>query len=390
MIEQPSRHLVTVSEPAERRRILYVANVAWFFASHRLPLALAARAAGYDVHVAAGSEGASAILESGLPFHPLNVVRGATPLRNDLELLQSLVRLYRGVAPDIVHHVGMKPVVFGSLAARRVGVPWVVNAVSGMGTLALARGARARVRRLIVRPLLRAGSNRPRCRVIFQNAVDQAEYVATGIVSPDRAVLIPGSGVDLDEFRASPQPDGLPVVLLPARVIYDKGVGEFVEAARLLRARGVLARFALAGRLDPDNATGVTRDVLDRWVAEGVVEWWGEAGDMPRAYRAAAVVCLPSYREGMPKALLEAAASGRAIVTTDTPGCRDCIEEGRTGLLVPARDAVALADALQVLLADNAKRIRYGAAGRALAERQFDVRFVIDRHLALYDSLVAP
>lgn len=378
-----------MSEPAERRRILYVANVAWFFASHRLPLALAARRAGYDVQVAAGPEGAAAILESGLPFHPLNVVRGAASLGSDLELSRSLVRLYRGVAPDIVHHVAMKPVVFGSLAARRVGVPWVVNAVSGMGTLALAIGARARVRRVIVRPLLRAGSNRPRCRVIFQNAVDQAEYVAAGIVSPDRAVLIPGSGVDLDEFRASPQPDGMPLVLLPARVIYDKGVGEFVEAARLLRARGVPARFALAGRLDPHNATAVAVETLDRWVAEGAVEWWGEVGDMPRAYAAAAVVCLPSYREGMPKALLEAAACGRAIVTTDTPGCRDCVEEGRTGLLVPPRDAVALADALQALLADSLLRGQYGAAGRALAERQFDLQLVINRHLALYRSLVA-
>jgi glycosyltransferase involved in cell wall biosynthesis len=374
---------------AARGRVLFVANVAWFFASHRLPLALAARRAGYDVHVAANPDGADPIVASGLPFHPLPVVRSATGIWNDLALLRSLADLYRSLRPELVHHVTLKPVIYGSLAARGTGVPWVVNAVSGMGTLALASGARAHVRRAVVRPLLRLGSNRDNVRVIFQNPEDRADYVAAGVVQPDRAVLIPGSGVDLDLFRPSPEPSGVPVVMLPARVIYDKGVGEFVEAARLLRARGIVARFVLVGGLDPHNATEVAADTVQQWVADGIVEWWGHRADMAAALREANIVCLPSYREGMPKALLEAAAAGRAIVTTDTPGCRDCVEPGRTGLLVPPRDAPALAKALQSLLSDGARRAAFGAAGRALAERSFGLDMVIDRHLDLYRSLLA-
>jgi glycosyltransferase involved in cell wall biosynthesis len=369
--------------------LLYVANVAWFFASHRLPLALAARREGYDVHVAAGPDGELPILEAGLPFHPLPLVRGSAGFAEDLTLLRSLVTLYRHLLPDLVQHISVKPVLFGSLAARHTSVPWVVNAVSGMGTLVLASGARAALRRAMVIPLLRLGSNRPNCRVIFQNVDDRAAYRAAGIVAADRAVLIPGSGVDLVHFNLTPVPDGVPVVVVPARLIYDKGIAEFVEAARLLRSRGVTARFLLAGGLDPHNATAVPAATVEGWVREGLVEWIGHRPDMARVYESASIVCLPSYREGMSKALLEAAASGRAIVTTDTPGCRDCIVADRSGLLVPARNAVALARALQALLEDPPRRAAFGVAGRALAERAFDVRLVIDQHLALYRSLMS-
>ena len=225
--------------------------------------------------------------------------------------------------------------------------------------------------------------------MIFQNAEDQAEFISLGVVRRDRAVLIPGSGVDLDVFRPSPLPAGTPVVMLPARLIYDKGIAEFVAAARLLRERGVSARFVLVGDLDPHNASNISADTLAQWVAEGVVELWGHRADMPVTLAEASIVCLPSYREGMPKALLEAAAAGRAIVTTDTPGCRACVEPGRTGLLVPPRDALGLADALQILISDSGRCRVMGAAGRALAERCFGLAFVVDRHLALYRSLLA-
>jgi glycosyltransferase involved in cell wall biosynthesis len=369
-------------------RLLFVANVAWFFASHRLPIALAARRSGLDVHVAAAPDGAEPIIEAGLPFHPLPLVRSAAGFLGEVTLLRSLTALYRQLDPTIVHHVTLKPVLFGSLAARRTGVPWVVNAVSGMGTLSLARGSRARLRRAVVRPLLRLGSNRPNVRVIFQNAEDRAEYLAAGIVERDRAVLIPGSGVDLEAFRPSPVPAGDPVVMLPARLIYDKGIGEFVEAVRLLRDRNITARFVLVGGLDPHNATAIAADTVQQWITEGVVEWWGHRADMAATLGEATVVCLPSYREGMPKALLEAAAVGRPVVTTDTPGCRDCVEPGVTGLLVPPREALALADALQALLTDPLRRAAMGAAGRRLAERAFGLPLVIERHLALYRGLL--
>jgi glycosyltransferase involved in cell wall biosynthesis len=226
--------------------------------------------------------------------------------------------------------------------------------------------------------------------MIFQNEADRAEYVAAGIVPAGQAVLIPGSGVDLGEFRPVPVPEGLPIVMLPARLIYDKGIGEFVEAARLLRRGGVPARFVLVGARDPHNATGIAAATVQQWVTEGLVEWWGYRVDMASTLAEASIICLPSYREGMPKALLEAAAIGRAIVTTDTPGCRDCVEPGITGLLVPPREVTPLAAALELLLADPARRAAMGTAGRLLAERSFGLPLVIDRHLALYHSLLAP
>lgn len=371
-------------------RLLFVANVAWFFASHRLSIARAAREAGYDVRIAAGDAGADAIVSVGLPFHPLPVERGMAGLAVEWELFRSLTSLYRSWTPDIVHHVTLKPVLYGSLAARRVGVPWLVNAISGLGTLELAQGVAAHLRRRVTHALLRLGCDRPNCRVIFQNAEDRAVFESQGIVRPERSVLIPGSGVDLRVYQPSPEPSGLPVVMLPARLIRDKGIAEFVQAAKLLRARDVSARFVLVGGLDPCNATAVAESVLQQWLSDGAVEWQGHRTDMERAFSEASIVCLPSYREGMPKALLEAAACARPIVTTDTPGCRDCVEPGRSGLLVPARDASALADALHDLLEHPMKRRAFGAAGRELAERAFGVQGVIDRHLKLYRSLQAP
>jgi glycosyltransferase involved in cell wall biosynthesis len=239
-----------------------------------------------------------------------------------------------------------------------------------------------------VQRLLRLCCDRPNCRTVFQNFEDRETYERARIVRRDHTVLIPGSGVDLDMFQPSVQPDGVPVVVLPARMIYHKGVGEFVGAARLLRDRNVSARFALVGPLDPDNESAIPAEVLKAWLAEGVVEWWGKREDMAHVFAEASVVCLPSYREGMSKALMEAAAAGRPVVTTDVPGCRECVEPGRTGVLVPVRDVTALAAALEVLLRDAPLRAALGAQGRGLAERAFGVRQVIDRHIELYRGLL--
>jgi glycosyltransferase involved in cell wall biosynthesis len=258
-----------------------------------------------------------------------------------------------------------------------------------MGSMFLASGAAARFRASAVRQLLRAATSGRGHWFIFQNEADRAEFAARGIGHPDRTVLIPGSGVDLQRFQASAEPPGVPVVVLPARMLRDKGVAEFVDAARRLRRARVPARFALVGAQDPDNPSALSREELEAWVREGVVEWWGHRADMPEVYRGCHVVCLPSYREGRPKALLEAAAAGRCVVTTDVPGCRDCVEHGTSGLLVPPRDAGALADALTMLLADPARRAAMGREARLRAERDFGVEAVVDATLALYRRCLA-
>ncbi len=371
-------------------RLLYVSNVAWFFTSHRLHLALAARAAGYDVHVAAAQDSGAEKLEAeGFTVHALPLARGEAGGASELGTLLALDRLYRALAPRIVHHVTIKPVLYGSLAARRVGVPVTVNAVTGLGTLFIASGARARMRRAVVLAALRLGAAHRRCWHIFQNQDDQATYIRAGIAVPERSVLIPGAGVDLAAFAPGTEPEGPPVIALPARLLGDKGVREFVAAARLVRARMPAARFALVGGLDPDNPSAVPEAEVRGWVASGDVEWWGHRSDMPSVLRGATVVCLPSYREGMPKALLEAAAAGRAIVTTDVPGCRDVVGHEREGLLVPARDTAALAGAVARLLDDASLRVRLGSAARVRAELEFGEGRVAATTLALYADALA-
>jgi glycosyltransferase involved in cell wall biosynthesis len=371
-------------------RLLIVANVSWFLVSHRLPVAVAAREAGYDVHVAAAPDETSAAIEAaGLTFHPIPLRRGAAGLAADLGTLRALAALYRRLRPALVLHVTMKPVVFGGVAARLAGVPHVIGAVAGMGSMFLAAGPAARARVSLVRRLLRFGAAVPGRWFIFQNDADLAEFAAQGIARPDRAVLIRGSGVDLRRFVPAPEPTGPPVVVLPARMLRDKGVVEFVEAARRLHARGVAARCALVGGADPDNPSAIPPAQLEAWQAEGAVEWWGHRTDMPVVHAQSHVTCLPSYREGMPKALLEAAACGRPIVTTDVPGCRDCVEPGVSGLLVPARDPAALADALEALLGDPARRAAMGRAARARAEREFGIESVVAATLDLFRRCLA-
>ena len=366
-------------------RLLFVLNDAPFFVSHRIAIATAALRAGYEVHVAAPHDSVATpvIRSAGCVVHDLRLDRSGIDAGAELRLLVDLCQLHRRIRPAITHHVTVKPVLLGSLAQRLVGHGVVVNAVPGLGYLYLSRGTMASLRRAALRVLYRVALRRPSSFAIFQNPDDLALFVRLGMVRADHAVLIRGSGVDLEQFPFVKPSDASRTVVLPARMLGDKGVREFVGAARMLRARGVVARCVLVGGLDVNRAA-VARSELDAWQSEGIVEWLGRRDDMPEIMRDAAIVCLPSYREGVPKALLEAAATGRPIVTTDVPGCREVVTNGVNGLLVPPRDVPALADALQALLADSALRDRMGRAGRYRAEREFSREDVADVTLALY------
>ncbi len=363
-----------------------VVNDAAFFLSHRLPLALGARDAGYDVHIATPRDDASPRIEkAGLAFHPIPLSRRGTSPADELRTIAALVKLYREVAPDIVHHVTAKPILYGGIAARIARVPAVVHAVTGLGYVFISDEPRARALRHAIRATYRLATSHPNCAVIFQNEDDRATF--GGAIRTSRVVMVRGSGVDLSSFRATPLPRDVPVVVLPSRMLWDKGVAELVEAARILKSRGVRARFVLVGGIDPGNPAAVPRERIEQWVSEGAVEWWGMRSDMPEVLAGATVVCLPSYREGMPKSLLEACAAGRPIVTTDVPGCRDVLAAGDFGVLVPPRDAQALADALGTVLADRPalERMAHAAADAAPA---FAVEEVLARTLEVYRSLV--
>jgi glycosyltransferase involved in cell wall biosynthesis len=377
--------------PAEPRpaqggpHILFVVNACWFFVSHRLPLARAAQRQGFTVHVAASPDETTAQLEAaGIRFHPLPFSRkGRHPVR-ELRTFLSLLALYRRLRPDLVHHVTIKPILYGGLAARIARIPAVVNAVAGLGYTFLARGKAASVFRDLVRFGYRNALSHGNQTVIFQNDDDRREFVSRGLVSAGETALIRGSGVDPDEFSPSEAPAGHPLVVLPARLLWDKGVAEFVQAAAILKARGVQAQFALVGEPDPHNPASVTEEDLSAWRAAGVVEVWGRSEDMPEVFRRAHIACLPSYREGLPRALLEAAASGLPIVTTDVPGCRDVVRDGYNGYLVPPREPHALADALEKLIRNAPERALMGRRGRALVLEQFTLDRVVAETLKLY------
>jgi glycosyltransferase involved in cell wall biosynthesis len=300
-----------------------------------------------------------------------------------------LFRLFRRLRPDLVHLVTPKPVLYGGIAARFAGIDAVVAAVSGLGHVFSSDGGVAHLARPIVTTLYRFALEREHVRVIFQNPDDRAMFVRIGAVTQERAVTIRGSGVDLAAFRPAPEPGGTPVVTFAARLLKPKGVHEFVEAARRLRARGVAARFLLAGEIDPDNPTSVTREEIEQWRVGGLIEVLGQRRDIANVFAASSLVVLPSYyAEGLPKVLVDAAACGRPIITTDWPGCRDAIEPGVTGLLVPPRDPGALADAIADLLADRARRQRMGVAARALAEREYSIHGITGAHLNVYAELL--
>jgi glycosyltransferase involved in cell wall biosynthesis len=372
-----------------QKTLLFVATEDWYFVSHRLPLAQAAKKAGFRVVIATRFGEHRARLEAeGFMLRPIRLRRRGATLAGEAGAVLELRRLYRELQPSIVHHIALKPVVFGSVAAiglRRVAI---VNAVAGLGFLFTSRRPVARAMRPIVSAVLRVVLRRPRGVVIVQNSSDREQLVDRGLAHESQVRLIPGAGVELDVFKATPEAAGVPIVAFAGRILWSKGVGDLVAAARLLRARGVAGRFVLVGEPDTENPDAIPMETLREWESEGVVELWGRRSDMPLVLSAVHIVCLPSvYGEGVPKILLEAAASGRPVVTTDWPGCRDAMRDGETGLLVPPNDVGALSGALETLLANPALRLQFGQAGRRLAEREFDVESVVAATLAIYREL---
>jgi len=372
------------------RKLLFFVTEDWYFCSHRFELAAAALKDGYQVTVVTRVRNhGEKIKEAGFKLIPIELQRhGHNPWR-DLVLIRQLLDIYRAERPDIAHHVAIKPVLYGSLAAYVAKVPAVVNALTGLGYVFTSRQLKARMLRPFVGLAYRLFLNRERSKAILQNPDDVRMLVQRRILEQRRTVLIRGSGVDVKKFMLMPEPTGTPVILLASRMLWDKGVREFVASAVQLKNEGMQARFVLVGDSDPGNPAAVPVEQLNAWQQSGAVEWWGSRDDMPEVFARANVVCLPSYREGLPKVLIEAAACGRAIVATDVPGCREIVRQGENGLLVPARDTRALSEALRQLILDAPARQRMGQRGREIAVAEFSAERVVHETLALYRSLLA-
>lgn len=370
-------------------KILFLITEDWYFCSHRLPLAKAAKDSGFEIFVATRvSDHGEVITSEGFNLIPIQLVRNGKNPFTELGAIAELVGIYKRVKPDLVHHVAMKPVLYGSIAARLAGVPMVVNALAGMGYLFISSELSVKLIRLLLSKVLKVIFAYRNSRLILQNPDDLNLMVESGLARQNSLRLIRGSGVDLSVYVPSPEPEGILTIVLASRMLWDKGVGEFIESIKCLRTRGVFARFVLVGDTDASNPASIPVATLESWHSNNILEWWGRMENMPSVFAKCHIVCLPSYREGLPKVLLEAAACGRPIVTTDVPGCREIVRHRDNGLLVPVKNSLALADALQQLINDTELRKRMGKRGREIVEQEFSVERVINETLMLYNELM--
>ena len=368
-------------------RLLFLITEDWTFWEIRRDLARIALDAGYEVTIATRvTAHAERIRQEGFHLVPIMMLRESrNPLRELLTFLE-LVRIYRRVRPQIVQHVAMKPVLYGSFAAWVTRIPAVINVFGGLGYAFTDRPQETSVLRSILQRGLRWAIALSRSVVVVQNPDDRDVLVQEDVVTSSQVRLIAGSGVDVQRFVPVDPPAGDPIVMLVGRMLWDKGVGEFIDAVVRLKQQAVRARFVLVGRCDQGNPTAIAEAQLQRWAQDHGIEWWGHCEDLPEVIGRATLVVLPSYREGLPKVLLEAAACGKAVIATDVPGCREVVQHQKTGLLVPVRDAKALADAIAGLLTNHELRVAMGDSGRKFVVREHSKEKIGRHFLDLYQE----
>lgn len=390
-----------MTEAMKDKKVLFLVNEAYFLLSHRLELLTMLASSGCDVHVAAPADSvwaprgfdARQIEELGVTFHVVALSRRGQSVAGELRLFFEVIRLLRVVRPEVLHLLTIKPNLYGGIAARLIGVPAVVFGITGLGQVFVSKGILNTLRRFVVLMLFRLSFGHPRSRAILQNVDDRRTLERAGALRAEQSILVPGAGVDLARFRPIPgrEDAASPIVLLAARLIWEKGVGDFVDAVRRLRDRGVRARFVLVGDTNPTNPRAVPQETMERWAKDDLVECWGFRSDMEEVYASASIVCFPStYGEGVPKALLEAAACGKAVIASDIPGCRQVVDDDVNGVLFPAGDVDRLGRAIAQLLGDPALRARLGEAGRRRAELEFGVDKVVEQTMMLYENLLLP
>ncbi|HZT25766.1 MAG TPA: glycosyltransferase family 4 protein [Pseudolabrys sp.] len=369
------------------RRLLYLVSEDWYFLSHRLPMARAARDAGYEVHVATRVvNGGAAITAEGFVLHPLGWRRGSMNPLHFASAVAEVRGVYRSLAPDLVHQVAFWPSVVGSLAALGLRLRRL-SALAGMGFAFTSTSAKAWLVRTLLRPFLRHLLGGRHAAVLVQNPDDRAAMAAIGIEA-SRIFLIPGSGVDTDRLRPLPEPDGPVTMAYVGRLLDDKGLRALVTAQTLLEARGDSVRLLICGDADPANPASIPDAEIAGWRKHPSVSVLGYVADVASIWARAHIAVLPSRREGLPLSLLEAAACGRPLIATDVPGCREIARPGLNALLVPVDDAQALADAAQRLAREPATRAKFAAAGRDLVEREFSSKRVGADIVKLYDTLL--
>jgi glycosyltransferase involved in cell wall biosynthesis len=368
------------------RRILYVVNEDYAFLLNRLPMARAARDTGFEVHVATHvNKGAAAIEEEGFTLHAIPFARGGLSPLSVIQAVLAIRKLENRIRPDVVHHSGVQCCVFGSLAAIDRDVP-TVNAITGLGYIFTSVSVRSRLLKLAMTWLLPRLLNRRQSTILVQNPDDRQALIALG-AKPEHITLIRGSGVDTDRLQPLPEPEGLITIGFAGRLLVDKGIRALVAAHGRLRRDGHDFNLIIAGNPDPANPASISRQEVKAWTERPGITWLGHIDDIVPLWRASHIAALPSHREGLPGALMEAAACGRPLVATNAPGCREICIADQTGLLVPIEDPEALADAILRLAQSAELRARYGAAARKLVEDELSARIIGQSTAALYNRL---
>jgi glycosyltransferase involved in cell wall biosynthesis len=371
------------------KKIMFFVTEDWYFCSHRIELAKALIHSGYEVYlVTRVNKHEEQIKGAGINLIPINIERSKLNVFSDLKLILSLFKIYRNEKPDIVHHVAVKPVIYGSIAAFFSGNRKVVNALGGLGFIFSSSNLKAIVLRFFVKIAFRFLLGRKESRLIVQNKDDFQLFSTQFGIKLKQISIIRGAGVDNKLYQPLPEPKGKVVVTLLARMLVDKGVYEFVQAAKISKFNGLNVDFYLVGDPDPLNPASIHHEVLLKWNEEGFVYWTGFESNISSVWASSHISVLPSYREGLPKSLLESAACGRAIVTTDVPGCREVVTDGINGLLVPAKDAKSLAEAIEKLAKDSAMRKKMGINGRRLIDEELSADKVHEQTICLYKEIL--
>lgn len=376
------------SAPLLGRRILLVGNDPEYFLMHRLALATALVEQGIDLQVAIPFDSSDERFRA-LPFavHRLPLLRGSLNPWSEMRTLGALFALSRRLRPILVHHVTIKPMLYGSIVARVLGTPCVVNSITGLGYVFASSEPAARCLRLVIRPLLRFGCMRPNVTMLFENQDDLLMYCRKRMAQVSSSRVAPSSGIDVAHYTPRQHDEGAVTVMVLGRMLWDKGIREFVDAARMVAAQRPATRFVLVGGTDP-NPESIPLATLQRWQQEGAVEYWGWRSDIPAVLSQADILCLPSYREGLPRSLLEAGAAGLPLIATDVPGCRDVLQPGVSGLLVPPRDSAALASAILRLVDDAGMRKHMGQAARIDVAKRFSTASVVNATVTVYQDAI--
>ena len=373
-----------------KKRILFIVNAEWYFKLHWLPLAIGLKNSGYEVLIAASEERGegSAFEQVGIKFFRLPFQRQSFNPFYEFWSLIKIIVLLREVRPEIVHNITIKPVIIGTFAAQLVNIPNIINTITGLGFTFLKQGFLGSALRSSMLFIYRLMFLKNNVFVSFQNIDDKKLIMPKVRARINRSIVINGVGVITSKFKQHPIPENDNIVILASRLLWDKGVGEFVKAAIYLKSIKSKVRMVLVGMPDEMNPASISNQELSEWCNENYVEWWGHQDNMPEIINKASIVVLPSYREGLPTILIEAASVGRPLIATDVPGCREVVNNGINGYLVPIKDHIALAETINKMINNYSLMKRMGTNSRRIALNKFDIKIILQQHIKLYNSIL--